>query len=155
LFSCWKQIYFDHVWKCSYSCFLKCFSCRNASKWFFFIFWKLFLRSAHQNDPKIQKKLIFNKKINFYETRFTSRSQTIPTRHLTWRIKTSNFFLKPSRWWPSGKSLEPRCLLPLWFQVRALWLLIWWSLEAYMVVNFRAREISWGARKLARTPMLN
>ena len=31
---------------------------------------------------------------------------------------------KPSRWWPSGKSLEPRDLLPLWSQVRALWLLI-------------------------------
>jgi len=28
-------------------------------------------------------------------------------------------------------------------------------LEAYMVVNFRAREISRGARKLARTPTLN
>jgi hypothetical protein len=31
---------------------------------------------------------------------------------------------KPSRWWPSGKSLGPRGLLPLWSQVRALWLLI-------------------------------
>jgi hypothetical protein len=59
------------------------------------------------------------------------------------------------RWWPSGKSLEPRGLLPLWSQVRALWLLIWWSLEAYMVINFRARRISWGARKLARTFTLN
>jgi hypothetical protein len=27
---------------------------------------------------------------------------------------------KPSRWWPSGKSLGPRGLLPLWSQVRAL-----------------------------------
>jgi len=26
--------------------------------------------------------------------------------------------------WPSGKSLGPRGLLPLWSQVRALWLLI-------------------------------
>jgi hypothetical protein len=62
---------------------------------------------------------------------------------------------QPSRWWLSGKSLGSRGLLPLWFQVRALWLLIWWSLEAYMVVNFRARGISRGARKLARTSTLN
>jgi hypothetical protein len=34
----------------------------------FFIFLKLFLRSAHQNDPKHIKKLIFNKKkIKFFE----------------------------------------------------------------------------------------
>ena len=60
-----------------------------------------------------------------------------------------------SRWWPSDKSLGPRGLLPLWSQVRAMWLLISWLLEAYMVVNFRVREISRGARKLARTPTLN
>ena len=60
-----------------------------------------------------------------------------------------------SRWWSSSKSLESRGLLPLWSQVRAMWLLIWWPLEAYMVVNFRARGISRGARKLARTPTLN
>jgi len=36
-----------------------------------------------------------------------------------------------------------------------LWLLIWWSLEAYMVVNFRARGINQGARKLTRTSTLN
>jgi hypothetical protein len=52
------------------------------------------------------------------------------------------------------KSLGLRGLLPLWSQVRALWLLIWWSLEVYMVVNFRACEISQGARKLVRTPTL-
>jgi hypothetical protein len=55
----------------------------------------------------------------------------------------------------SGKSLEPKGLLLLWSQVRAMWLLIWWSLEAYMVVNFRVRGISRGARKLVRTPTLN
>ena len=54
----------------------------------------------------------------------------------------------------SGKNLRPRYLLPLWSQVRAMWLLIWWPLEAYMVVNFRTRIISRGARKLARTSML-
>jgi hypothetical protein len=62
---------------------------------------------------------------------------------------------KPSRWWPSGKSLGPKGLLPLWSQVRALWLLIWWPLETYMVINFRACGISWGARKLAWTLTLN
>jgi hypothetical protein len=62
---------------------------------------------------------------------------------------------EPSRWWPSGKSLRPGGLLPLWSQVRALWLLIWWPLEAYMVVNFRGHGISWYTRKLARTPTLN
>jgi hypothetical protein len=45
-------------------------------------------------------------------------------------------------------------LFPLWSKVRVLWLLIWWPLKAYMVVNFRARRISRGVRKLARTPAL-
>jgi hypothetical protein len=61
---------------------------------------------------------------------------------------------KSSRRWYNGKSLELEGLLPLWFQVRALWLLIWWSLEAYMIVNFRARGISRDVRKLTRTPRL-
>jgi hypothetical protein len=37
----------------------------------------------------------------------------------------------------------------------ALWLLIWWPLETYMVVNFRTREISRDTHKLTRTPTLN
>jgi len=45
--------------------------------------------------------------------------------------------------------LGQRDLLSLWSQVEALWLIIWWSLETYMVVNFRARAISRGTRKLA------
>ena len=53
------------------------------------------------------------------------------------------------------KSLGLRGLLSLWSQIRALWLLIWWSLEVYMVVNFRVCEISQGTRKLVRTPTLN
>jgi len=40
-------------------------------------------------------------------------------------------------------------------QIRVLWLLIWWPLEIYMVVIFRARGISRGTRKLVRTPTLN
>ena len=36
--------------------FQSVFSCRNASKWYFFLFFKkLFLKSAHQNDPKYKK----------------------------------------------------------------------------------------------------
>jgi hypothetical protein len=54
-----------------------------------------------------------------------------------------------------GKSLRLRDLFSLWFQVWVLWLLIWWSLEAYMVVNFKTRGISRGARQLARTSTLN
>ena len=50
----------------------------------------------------------------------------------------------------SGSS-RSRYLLPMWSQVRAMWL----PLEAYMIVNFKARGISRGARKLARTPTLN
>jgi len=73
------------------------------------------------------------------------------THHLHWQ---ETFRKKPSRWWPSGKSLGLRGLLSLRSQVRTLWTLIWWPLEAYMVVNFRARGISRGARKLARTPTI-
>ena len=46
--------------------------------------------------------------------------------------------------------MESRSLLPLWSQVRVLWLLIWWPLKTYMVVNFRAHGISRGTRKLLR-----
>jgi hypothetical protein len=43
----------------------------------------------------------------------------------TWSLVASRFTLtKPSRWWSNGKSLGPEGLLPLWSQVRALWLLI-------------------------------
>jgi hypothetical protein len=55
----------------------------------------------------------------------------------------------------SVKSLGSKNLFFLWSQVRVLWLLICWLLEAYMVINFRTRGISRGARKLARTPTLN
>jgi hypothetical protein len=65
------------------------------------------------------------------------------------------YFLKTIQVVPSGKNLGPRGLLPLWSQVRAMWLFIWWPLETYMVITFRAREISRATRKLARTPMLN
>jgi hypothetical protein len=41
----------------------------------FFIFLKLFLRLTHQIDPKYIKKLIFNKKLNFYGTRFARVSK--------------------------------------------------------------------------------
>jgi len=63
--------------------------------------------------------------------------------------------LKPSRWWSSDKNLELKSLLFLWFQVWNMWLLIWWPLEAYMVVNFRTRGINRDARKLVGTTILN
>jgi len=66
------------IWKCSCGCFLKYFSFRNTSKWYFFIFLKLFLRSSHQNDPKHKKELIFSKnKLNFLKTRVGRRFQTL------------------------------------------------------------------------------
>jgi hypothetical protein len=43
----------------------------------------------------------------------------------------------------------------MWSQVWALWLLIWWPLETYMIVNFRIHWISWNAHKLARKPTLS
>jgi len=43
---------------------------------------------------------------------------------LSLRKQTKKHQVQPSRWWPSGKSLGPRGLLPLWSQVQALWLLI-------------------------------
>jgi hypothetical protein len=61
---------------------------------------------------------------------------------------------QPSSSWLNDKSLELRDLLPLWFQIRAMWLLIWWLLETYIVINFKARGISRDACKLPRTPTL-
>jgi len=66
-------------------------------------------------------------------------------------VSIKSWYCESSRWWSSGKNLGSRGLLPLWPRVRALWLLIWWPLEVYMVVNFKARGINRGARKLART----
>jgi hypothetical protein len=55
------------VWEYGCGCFSKCFSCWNASKWCFFIFLKLFLRSTYQNNPKYIKILnYFKKKLNFF-----------------------------------------------------------------------------------------
>ena len=73
-----------------------------------------------------------------------------------WRLNDISIFKKKRQSSLSTLSFTvPNKMLPLWSQVQALWLLIWWSLEAYMVVHFRARGISRGARKLARTPTLN
>jgi len=124
----------------------------NMKIWNFswFSTWSLFLQQIlwrHQNfywGSKIWK-IILSFRIN-----------SVSYKKYILMVKQKEYIhFEPSRWWPSGKSLGPRGLLPLWSQVRALWLLIWWPLEAYMVVNFRAREISRGARKLARTPTLN
>ena len=61
---------------------------------------------------------------------------------------------KPSSRLPHSKNLELRGLSFLWFQVRILWLLIWWSLETYLIINFRVCGISQDTCKLARTSML-
>jgi hypothetical protein len=61
------------------------------------------------------------------------------------------FWCKPFSRWSSDKSLGLKGLLPMWSQIRTLWLLIWWLLETYIVVNFRACEISRDTRKLIRT----
>jgi hypothetical protein len=52
------------------------------------------------------------------------------------------------------KNSEPKNLFSLWSQVRVLWLIVWWPLKAYMIVNFRTHGISRGARKLVRIPTL-
>jgi len=88
---------------------------------------------------------IFLFKMNIFKSRLTFISWI----DRGWSKKLS------SRWWSNDKSLRPRGLFSLWSQIRALWLLIWWPLEAYMVVNFRARGISRGTRKLVRIPTLN
>jgi len=48
-----------YVWQCGCGCFSNNFSCRNACQWCFFIFLKLFLTSAHQNDLKHTKHIKF------------------------------------------------------------------------------------------------
>jgi len=61
------------------------------------------------------------------------------------------FWCEPFSRWSSDKSLGLKSLLLLWSQIQALWLLIWWLLETYIVVNFRACEISRDTRKLIQT----
>jgi hypothetical protein len=80
-----------------------------------------------------------------------------PTQEITsWcTFNAKNRLYKSSRWWSSDKNLESRDLLSLWSQVQTLWLLIWWPLEAYMVVNFKTCRISGDAYKLARKTTLN
>jgi len=84
------------------------------------------------------------------------------SRRLNWKIhidrhhwRGQKYFIELSKWWFSSKNLRLKIFFYLWSQVRALWLLIWWPLKAYMIVNFKARGISRGTRKLARTPTLN
>jgi len=105
---------------------------------------------------KIMLLFFFKKKnvLNFFINISILNNKILPTFYLSRKPKKVKK-KKPSRWWLSDKSLGPRGLLSLWSQVRAMWLLIWWSLEAYMVVNFRTRRISRGVHKLARTPISN
>jgi hypothetical protein len=65
------------VWDCGSGGGLKCFSFRNVSKWSFFIFKKIFLTSAHQNDLKTKKIYFKQKKISkFLKMLFTPCFQT-------------------------------------------------------------------------------
>ena len=56
--------------ECVRDCFLKCFLLENTLKWYFFIFKKLFLISAHQNYLKIQKNINFFKNSNLFKSVF-------------------------------------------------------------------------------------
>jgi hypothetical protein len=49
--------YLELVWKCGYGYFLKYFLQKKYIKIIFFLFKKLFLSSAHQNNLKIQKNI--------------------------------------------------------------------------------------------------
>ena len=121
--------------------------------------------SSLEPDPKFRRWIAMWKPTSLGTSSFNTTIQlSYPRLRFNINIYFSNFFCKTLLYCVahvhrikklSGKSLGPRCLFPLWFQVRALWLFIWWPLEAYMVVNFRARGINRGARKLARTPTLN
>ena len=58
--------------------------------------------------------------------------------------------------WMEHKLFKPKLIhIKLWKQITIIIIIIiWWSLEAFMVVNFRARGINRSARKLARTSTL-
>jgi hypothetical protein len=59
--------------------FQNIFHAEMNQKDIFFIFLKLFFRSAHQNYPKYIKILIFNKtKIEFFKNVVGPRFQTLP-----------------------------------------------------------------------------
>ena len=88
----WKQIInFARVWKCGCCCFSNNFLCWNISKWCFFIFKKLFLRSARQNNLKYTKKLIFyKKKLKFFKNAVYI---TFPyKKFILMKIKAPNFW---------------------------------------------------------------
>jgi len=80
-------------------------------------------------------------------------TQIFSISHHKKHVKQNMYTVTICRWF-NDKNLWSRSLLLMWSQVRAMWLLIWWSLEVYMVVNFRARVINRDTRKLTRTFML-
>ena len=47
-----SENFLDSVWWCGSYCFSNNFLCWNACQCYFFIFLKIFLTSAHQNDSK-------------------------------------------------------------------------------------------------------
>jgi hypothetical protein len=71
------------------------------------------------------QKYFFKKKIIMIIKESFNEKKKLSLNHFYAPIyKNKNYTFKPFRWWPSGKSLGLRGLLPLWSQVRALWLLI-------------------------------
>jgi hypothetical protein len=115
-------------------------------------------RSRHQrgnSKRKVPTQLRNGVPTHYFITFWSRRENFLGT--ISWHApaKESWWLTKILNTEISRKSLGSRNLFFLWSQVRVLWLLICWLLEAYMVINFRTRGISWGARKLARTPTLN
>jgi hypothetical protein len=62
----WAE-YLGSVWHCGNNDFSECFLLRNTLKYIFFNFFNLFLISAHQNNRKTLKTLIWSKKIIFFK----------------------------------------------------------------------------------------
>jgi hypothetical protein len=93
--------------------------------------------------------------LNYLRTTTTTTELIHTSQALSTSNKThSRLCILHKHYPPQTRLVAKRGLLPLWSQVWVLWLLIWWSLEAYMVVKFRVCGISRGARKLIWTLML-
>ena len=54
-----KRKWLGPVWECGCGCFSKCFSCRNASKWYFFYFLKIIFEIITSKRSNTYKKINF------------------------------------------------------------------------------------------------
>lgn len=66
-------------------------------------------------------------------------------------LLTIMILLWPLSRWSRDKSLRLRIFF---FLILDSSILIWWSLETYMIINFRSYKISWGMVKLVWISML-